>query len=107
MKTTVWLGLLIAACLVGPAEAQAPPSSMPAISLFDSVERIKSFLKDDARQDYSDKYLSGIRLHPVDGHPRKGLAWLYTFSFKTPRLGGDISVYHYMDGEIIEFRHGP
>jgi hypothetical protein len=93
--------------LLASAQAEAPTESTPPIGLFDSAERIKSFLKDEARQDYSDKYLSGIRLHFVDGHPRKGLAWLYTFSFKKPRLGGDISIFHYVDGEIIEFHHGP
>jgi hypothetical protein len=107
MKVTTWLGLLIAACLVGPAAAQAPPSSAPPISLFDSVERIRRFLEDEAKQDYSDKYLSGISLHYFDGHPRKGLAWVYAFASRRPQLGGGVSTYHFMDGEIVEFRHGP
>jgi len=81
--------------------------STPAISLFDSVERIKLFLKDEAKQNYDDKYLSGITLKYFEGHPKKGLAWVYSFSFKKPRLGGDISIFHFMDGEIVEFHHGP
>jgi hypothetical protein len=103
----IGLSLLMSLSLLASALAEAPTEATPAISLFDSAERIKSFLRGEARQDYSDKYLSGIRLHFVDGHPRRGLAWLYTFSFKTPRLGGDVSIFHYLDGEIIEFRHGP
>ena len=106
---TICLILLIATCLATPAwtQTQAPTDSTPSISLFDSAERIKCFLKDEAKQDYSDKYLSGIRLQYLDGHPKKGLAWVYSFSFKKPQLGGDISIFHYLDGEIIEFNHGP
>jgi hypothetical protein len=106
MKTSL-LALLISVCLTATIRAQPLTDSTPAISLFDSVDRVKSFLKDEAKQDYSDKYLSRITLHYFDGHPKKGFAWVYSFSFKTPRLGGDISIYHYMDGKIIEFRHGP
>ena len=106
MKTII-LTLLIGVCLTATMRAQPLADSTPAISLLDSVDRIKSFLKDEATQDYSDKYLSGITLHYFDGHPKKGLAWVYSFSFKTPRLGGDISIYHYMDGKIIEFHQGP
>lgn len=88
--------------------AQEPINdTTPAISLFQSVETIKSFLKDGAKQNYDDKYLSGITLQYIEGHPKKGFAWVYLFSFKKPRLGGDVSIFHFMDGEIIEFHHGP
>lgn len=82
-------------------------SSEPAISLFQSVEIIKEYLISKARQDYSDKYLNSVSYHFSEGHPRKGACWLYHFAFKIPRLGGSISIYHFMDGEIIEFNHGP
>jgi hypothetical protein len=82
-------------------------SHEPKITLFDSVTRIEQYLKTEAKQDYSDKYLHSVRHHFADGHPRKGACWIYSFAFKTPRLGGDVSVYHFMDGEIIEFYHGP
>jgi len=82
-------------------------SSEPAISLFQSVEIIKEYLNSKAKQDYSDKYLHSVSYHYSGGHPRKGACWLYNFSFKQPRLGGSISIYHFMDGEIIEFQHGP
>ncbi len=107
MKTLVFLALLLSACPAAPARAQAPADTAPAISLFDSVERIKRFLKDGARQDYSDKYLSGITLRYFDGNPGKGLAWVYSFSFKKPRLGGDVSICHFMNGDIRELLHGP
>lgn len=102
--------ILIAAFLLAslPVSAQEPINdTTPAISLFESVETIKLFLKEEAKQNYDDKYLSGITLKYFEGHPRKGLAWVYSFSFKMPRLGGDISIFHFMDGEIIEFHHGP
>jgi len=89
------------------AAASARTSAEPPISLFDSVERVKAFLKNEAKLNYSDKYLSGVRLIEVDGVPKKGTAWVYSFSFKKPRLGGDIVIYHYMDGQIIEFTCGP
>jgi hypothetical protein len=79
----------------------------PKITLFDSVKRIEQYLKTEAKQDYSDRYLHSVRHHLSDGHPRKGACWLYHFAFKKPRLGGDVSIYHFMDDEIIEFHHGP
>ena len=103
----ILLVLLMIVGLSGSIRAESPAEFTPPVSLFDSVERIKGFLKDEAKQDYSDKYLSGIKLHYFDSHPKKGFAWTYSFSFKVPRLGGSLSIYHYMDGEIIEVHHGP
>lgn len=79
----------------------------PEISLFQSVQIIKEYLKSEAKQEYSDKYLNSVRHHYSEGHPRKGPCCLYSFAFKKPRIGGNISIYHFMDGEIIEFNHGP
>jgi hypothetical protein len=94
--------------LIGVSFAQDQIAfSEPAISLFQSVEIIKEYLSSKAKQDYSDKYLNSVSYHFSQGHPRKGACWLYHFAFKQPRLGGDISIYHFMDGEIIEFQHGP
>jgi len=104
---TIMLLIVITMCCVGEVQSQEFADSTPKISLFESAERIKSFLKSEAKQDYSDKYLAGITLHYFDGHPKKGIAWVYSFSFKRPQLGGDISIYHFMDGEVIEFNHGP
>ncbi len=79
----------------------------PEMSLFQSVEIISEYLKSEAKQDYSDMYLHSVRHHYSEGHPRKGSCWLYSFAFKKPRRGGNISIYHFMDGKIIEFHHGP
>ncbi|HNQ78535.1 MAG TPA: hypothetical protein PK747_02640 [Acidobacteriota bacterium] len=79
----------------------------PPISLFSSIEQVKAFLEKKAKLDYSDKYLSGVKLAQVESVPRKGTAWVYSFTFKKPRLGGDVVIYHYMDGEMIEFTCGP
>ncbi len=89
-----------------PASVDVKPFQ-PTISLFDSVETVKRYLKTKAKEDYSDKYLHSVSLHYSKGHPRKGQCWLYGFAFKQPRFGGDVSIYHFMDGTIIEFNHGP
>jgi len=82
-------------------------SAAPEITLFDSVARVRHYLETEAEQDYADKYLHSITYHFSGGHPRVGPCWLYRFAFERPRLGGDVSIYHFMDGEIIEFHHGP
>lgn len=104
----LWLAAVSSLLLSGASFAQDQiNSSEPAISLFKSVEIIKEYLNSQAKQDYSDKYLHSVSYHYSEGHPRKGACWLYHFAFKIPRLGGSISIYHFMDGEIIEFNHGP
>ena len=103
----IWAILAVWLCLAAGVRAQPPADMTPAISLFDSVDTVRAFLAGRAKLDYSDKYLSGVILHYSAGHPKKGLAWVYSFSFKQPRLGGDVSIYHYMDGTILEFKHGP
>ena len=79
----------------------------PEITLFKSVEIVKHYLATKAKEDYSDKFLHSVSLHHSEGHPRKGFCWLYHFAFKKPRLGGDVSIYHFMDDQIIKFHHGP
>lgn len=104
----ICLAIVAALLLTGPSSGEeAVRPYEPGISLFQSVEVIKKYLKSEAKQDYSDKYLNSVRYHYSEGHPRKGPCWLYSFAFKKPRFGGDISIYHFMDGEIIEFNHGP
>lgn len=103
----IFILLLINICWLSILHAEPVKESTPQISLFESMERVKLFLKNEAKYDYSDKYLSSVSLHYLDGHPKKGLAWVYSFSFKKPRMGGSISIFHYMSGEVIEFYHGP
>ncbi len=105
---TICLAIVATLLLVGPSLGNDQVTSHePEMSLFQSVEIIKEYLKFKAKQDYSDKYLHSVRYHYSEGHPRKGVCWLFSFVFKKPRLGGDISIYHFMDGKIIEFHHGP
>jgi hypothetical protein len=104
---TLFFVLLLGVCPIPSIHAQPPMDSTPPISLFESVERVRQFLQEGSRQDCSGQYLRGVQLQYIDGHPRQGLAWVYSFSYKKPRLGGENSIFHYMDGEIIEFRCGP
>ena len=104
---TILIFLISGLCLVAYVGAQPPQEFTPTISLYDSVDAVKAFLANSAKQDYSDKYPSKVALQYFEGHPKQGQAWVYTFSFKRPQRGGDISIFHYMDGEILEFNHGP
>ncbi|MFZ5949636.1 MAG: hypothetical protein ACOYXC_02940 [Candidatus Rifleibacteriota bacterium] len=102
------LAFLTALLLTGASFAEEKISSYePEVSLFQSVTIIKEYLETKAKNDYSDKFLQSVSYHISEGHPRKGACWLYSFAFKQPKLGGNISIYHFMDGEIIEFHHGP
>ena len=101
-------GLTILVCVgltaVLPAQTNQPPDTTPSISLFNSVEKVKIFLKTQAKADYSDKYLSQVTL---SGIPKKGICWVYYFAFKKPRMGGEAVIYHFMDGKIEESQLGP
>jgi hypothetical protein len=102
--------ILLLLILLGGAPAVFPQpvaDTSPPISLFDSVERVRSFLSEEAEEDYTGMYLSGITLHYFESTPREGLAWVYSYSFRIPRLGGEICICHYMDGTIVEYRLGP
>jgi len=105
-KTFLALAAIILFAGASFAENQVG-SYEPKISLFQSVEIIKDFLSSRAKYDYADSYLHSVSHHFSEGNPRKGACWLYSFAFKTPRMGGNISIYHFMDGEIVEFHHGP
>lgn len=83
------------------------PKHEPGIPLFESVEIVRDYLENDAEHDFSDLNLIGIRLHWFESHPRPGEAWIYSFTDKIPTLGDGVSIYHFTDGEIIEFPHGP
>ncbi len=80
---------------------------IPEITLFESVEIIQEYLKGKTKYDYSDRNLSGVTIKYFESHPKKGMAWVYQFSHRIPTLGNDLSIFHYTDGEIIEFHSGP
>jgi hypothetical protein len=100
---------IIALAMVAASSApvKKPKASGPKITLFQSIETVKQYLATKAKQDYSDKYLDSVCRHYSQGHPRKGDCWLYHFAYVQPRMGGEVSIYHFMDGKIIEFKHGP
>ena len=105
---TIQLTLVTALLLVSTSIGQNEVTPYePKISLFQSVEMIGEFLRTNAKQDYSDKYLHSVTHHYSQGHPRKGACWHYSFASKRPTRGGNLSIYHFMDGQIIEFHHGP
>lgn len=105
---TIFLAIVATLLFMEPSLGDDDVNSHePEILFFQSVEIIREYLKTEATQDYSDMYLHSVRYLYSRGHPREGACWLYSFAFKEPRLGGDISIYHFTDGEIIEFHHGP
>ena len=70
---TICLSIVATLLLVGPSFGNEQVTSHePEMSLFQSVERIKEYLKSEAKQDYSDKYLHSVKYHYSEGHPRKG-----------------------------------
>jgi hypothetical protein len=51
-------------------------------------------------------YDDGSRVYP-DGKKRRGPFWYIHWGWSQPRLGGDISVRVFMDGDAVVERHGP
>lgn len=81
--------------------------SIPEITLFESVKNIQEYLQGETEYDYSDRNLSSVTMKYFESHPKKGMAWVYRFTHRTPTRGNDLSIFHYTDGKIIEFHHGP
>ena len=79
----------------------------PEIDLFESMETVREYLEGETEEDYDDLFLSSVTLVWTESHPRQGRAWHYSFMPGTPTLGGGVSIFHYMDGEILEHRQGP
>jgi hypothetical protein len=112
--------LLLALLLLWPVSASGSeakstgvPADSPAISLADAVEMAQAFVA-RAGADVGDQYIhaarleyeDGSRIYP-DGKRRKGQYWYVHWRWARPRLGGEISVRVFMDGEILLERHGP
>ena len=108
MKNTLPV-LVILACLTLAVGGQQYPMEPrePKITLFDSVDTIREFMRGETKQDYSDRNLIEVSLKFMEGHPRKGEAWVYRFGHKIPTRGTYLSIFHFTDGEIIEFLEGP
>ena len=76
------------------------------ITLFESIEKVKEYIEKNNLK-FEGMYLHGVTLQYIKGHPKKGLCWHYAWNFKKPRRGGEISIFHYMDGIIKVHNHGP
>jgi hypothetical protein len=76
------------------------------ITLFESMEIIKNYIKEKNLK-FEGMYLHSVTLEYIKEHPKKGLCWHYAWRFKIPSRGGEISIFHYMDGTIIVHHHGP
>ena len=93
--------LLVCVCVVTPLYSEtAPPASKDSpVSLFDSVERVKVFLKAETKKDYSDRELRSVRLEDTG----KALAWSYYFAPKKRRpFEGTCGIRHYYFGGKLE-----
>ena len=104
---TIALSLSLCASLLFASGAPSVPDATPGISLVESIEKVAAFLKGKPPSRYTDKYLSSVSIRYIESVPKKGRAWVHVYSRRQPGLGGDISIYHYMDGSIVEFAHGP
>ena len=112
--------LLLALLLLWPVGASGSEAKSagiladsPAIPLTGAVEMAQAFVA-RAGVDLGDQYVHAVRLEYEDGsriYPdgkrRRGQYWYVHWRWASPRLGGDISVRVFMDGEILLERHGP
>ena len=76
------------------------------ITLFESIDMVIKYIEKNNLK-FEEMYLHGVTLQYVEGHPKKGLCWYYSWTYKIPTTGGAISILHYMDGDIIVHHHGP
>ncbi|MCD4779784.1 MAG: hypothetical protein K8S27_04455 [Candidatus Omnitrophica bacterium] len=76
------------------------------ITLFESIEKVKEYIEKNNLK-FEGMYLHGVTFQYIKGHPKKGFCWHYAWNYKKPRMGGEISIFHYMDGTIIVQHHGP
>jgi hypothetical protein len=89
------------------------PTDSPAISLAGAIEMAQTYVA-RAGVDLGDQFVHAVRLEYEDGtriYPdgkrRRGQYWYVHWRWARPRLGGEISVRVFMDGEILLERHGP
>ena len=110
-KSNMRSSLIIACCLIflslqARSQGDSIQSYEPEITLFESVDTVRQFMTTETEFHYSDRNLVEVSLKMIDGHPRKGEAWVYRFTHQIPKRGDDLSIFHYTDGQIIEFSHG-
>ena len=76
------------------------------ITLFESIEKVKKYIKKNDLK-FEGMYLQSITLQYMKGHPKKGLCWHYAWNHIKPKMGREISIFHYMDGTIKVHNLGP
>lgn len=81
-------------------------AEQPEITLFESIEVVKQYVKKNLNIE-SSTVLQSVNLVFIANHPKKGICWQYHWSEMGVIGGGDFSIFHYMDGEIIYYPHGP
>jgi len=89
------------------AEGRVSQSATPELSLFDSINVIRKFLSGTTQYNYADKNLTRVSLEYSESHPRNGFAYVYFFNNREVVMGGELTIYHYMDGKIFELTVGP
>ena len=72
------------------------------MSLFESTQVIHKFLSGKTKNNYTGKYLTRVSLEFCESHPKKGFAYVYFFNNRGGRLGGELTIHHFIDGEIFE-----
>ena len=77
------------------------------MSLFESTNVIRKFLSGSPKYNYSDKRLTRVSLEYCEEDPQKGFAYVYFFNNRGGRIGGELTIYHFMDGKIFERGVGP
>ena len=77
------------------------------MSLFESTQVIHKFLSGKTKNNYTGKYLTRVSLEFCESHPKKGFAYVYFFNNRGGRLGGELTIHHFIDGEIFEAGVGP
>ena len=77
------------------------------MSLFESTQVIHKFLSGRTKNNYTGKYLTRVSLEFCESHPKEGFAYVYFFNNQGGRLGGELTIHHFIDGEIFEDGVGP
>jgi hypothetical protein len=105
--------LLAAELLLQPSPDGEAVPSMPTLSIqnaldlaIKTVEEKKLNVTGQFIHSVHYEYDEGKKLYP-DGKNRRGFYWYVHWRWATPRLGGELSLRIFMDGEVIIERHGP
>jgi hypothetical protein len=92
-----------------PALAEAPPTGTPPppprLPLAEALKRADKFVQSRGL-DLAGRHIGAAQLQ-YDDRDRKEAYWLIVWAWDSPRLGGEYTLWIYMDGDIVEHRLGP